>query len=175
MMMGAATAARKQRVGYTTKLNLVSLMDIFTILVFFLLLNSGDSQNLEKAKYITLPDSSSTTNMHDDLVISVAEGAIYIEDTLLVEMGDIIKAPEKRIEPLAAALSEYKEKRGELTGYEKANGLSVTIMGDESVPYVVLKSVMATCNQQNFRAISLAVNQVAGNSFTAPTVSAVGG
>lgn len=175
MMMGSATAARKKRAGYATKLNLVSLMDIFTILVFFLLLNSGDSQNLEKAKFITLPDSSTTTNMHDDLVISVAEGEIYLDDKPLLAVEHILKAPEKRIEPLAEALSEYVKKRGELTGYEKANGLSVTIMGDESVPYVVLKSVMATCNQQNFREISLAVNRVVGDTFASSAVSSTGG
>ena len=38
-------------------LNLVSLMDIFTILVFFLLVNSGDVQTLPNAKDMALPES----------------------------------------------------------------------------------------------------------------------
>jgi biopolymer transport protein ExbD len=175
MTMGSATAARKKRVGFSVKLNLVSLMDIFTILVFFLLLNSGDSQHLEKAKFIELPDSSTTNNVHGDLMIVVSEGDIYLGESVLVSVEEVMKAPQDAIEPLADALADYVAKRGELTRYEKAKGLSVTIMGDESVPYVLLKSVMATCNQQNFRDISLAVNRVVGNSFSAPMVSAVGG
>ena len=175
MMMGSATAARKKRQGLAVKLNLVSLMDIFTILVFFLLLNSGDSKHLEKAKFVTLPDSSASSSLHGDLVILVAEEEIFLDEVPLVSVDEVLKAPEKRIEPLASALSQYIEKRGELTGYEKANGLSVTIMGEGSVPYVLLKSVMATCSQQNFRDISLAVNRVAGHSFAAPVVASVGG
>lgn len=175
MMMGSATAARKKRQGFATKLNLVSLMDIFTILVFFLLLNSGDSQNLEKAKFITLPDSSASSSVHGDLMILVSEGEIFLDETPLVSVDEVLKAPEKRIEALASALSEYVEKRGDLSGYEKSNGLSVTIMGDETVPYVLLKSVMATCSQQNFRDISLAVNRVVGNNFATPTLAAAGG
>ena len=38
-------------------LNLVSLMDIFTILVFFLLVNSSDVQTLPNAKDLQLPES----------------------------------------------------------------------------------------------------------------------
>jgi len=38
-------------------LNLVSLMDIFTILVFFLLVNSSDVQTLPNAKELQLPES----------------------------------------------------------------------------------------------------------------------
>jgi len=174
-MMGAATAARKKRQGYTAKLNLVSLMDIFTILVFFLLLNSGDSQQLETAKFVTLPDSSATASVHGDLMILVSEGEVFLNEEPLISVADVLSAPEKRIEPLASALSEYVKKRGELTGYEKVNGLSITIMGDENVPYRLLKSVMATCNQKNFRDISLAVNQIVADNISAPSVAQVGG
>lgn len=160
--LGSATASLKKRHGYTAKLNLVSLMDIFTILVFFLLLNSGDSQNLEKAKFITLPDSSSTTAMHGDLMIVVSDEALIVDEQPIALVADILKAPDKTIEPLAQALKDYLAKRGEATPYEQANGYEVTILGDQSVPYALLKTVMTTCNLENFRDISLAVNQVAG-------------
>lgn len=162
--LGSATASRLKHQGYAAKLNLVSLMDIFTILVFFLLLNSGESQNLESAKFVTLPDSSSSTAIHGDLMIIVSDDYIYLNDEVVAETSLVLAAPNKQIDSLAKALKDYAVKRGELSPYEKANGLEVTIMGDEDVPYVLLKSVMATCNLENFRDISLAVNQVAGRA-----------
>ena len=38
-----------------TRMNLTSLMDVFTILVFFLLVNSASTEVLETPKQITLP------------------------------------------------------------------------------------------------------------------------
>ena len=40
-----------------TKMNLTSLMDVFTILVFFLLVNSGSVEVMEAPKTVTLPES----------------------------------------------------------------------------------------------------------------------
>ena len=40
-----------------TRMNLTSLMDVFTILVFFLLVNSASTEVLETPKQITLPAS----------------------------------------------------------------------------------------------------------------------
>ena len=45
----------------STALNLVSLMDIFTILVFFLLVNSSDVEVLPSAKDVQLPESIAET------------------------------------------------------------------------------------------------------------------
>ena len=48
---------RNVRGKKSVTLNLVSLMDIFTILVFFLLVNSGQVETLPNARDITLPES----------------------------------------------------------------------------------------------------------------------
>ncbi len=165
-MMGSATERRKKKLAKVAQLNLVSLMDIFTILVFFLLLNSGDSQNLDKARYVKLPSSSATSSLRDDLIILVGEDEILVEDAVVAKTSDVLAAPNRKISTLAVVLSEYAQKEGELDSYQKIHGRSVTIMGDKEVPYVLLKSVMATCSQQNFRMISLAVNQV-GNTAVA--------
>ncbi|MFX8620482.1 biopolymer transporter ExbD, partial [Acinetobacter baumannii] len=47
--------AARQKKGMT--LNIVSLIDIFTVLVFFLLLNSTELELLPEAKNIHLPES----------------------------------------------------------------------------------------------------------------------
>lgn len=147
-------------------LNLVSLMDIFTILVFFLLMNSGDSQEIEKATFITLPDSQATGSFQNDLLITIGDQFVSVGDVDVVDIATVKAAKGKSIETLASVLKERAEEKGELTDFEQENGRSVTIMGDQDVPYLILKAVMATCSQENFRDIALAVNQVVGSALS---------
>ncbi|MGR6873272.1 ExbD/TolR family protein [Pseudomonas sp. HK3] len=147
-------------------LNLVSLMDIFTILVFFLLMNSGDSQEIEKATFITLPDSQATGSFQNDLLITIGDNYISVGDEDVVDVKAVEQANGKAIEALAEVLKQLATDKGELTDFEKKNGRSVTIMGDQDVSYLILKGVMATCSQENFRDIALAVNQVVGSALT---------
>jgi biopolymer transport protein ExbD len=141
-------------------LNLVSLMDIFTILVFFLLMNSGDSQEIESAKFITLPDSSAQASFSNELLITVGSEFISIDDVEIVSLKDVQKADGKVVAEITDVLKKNTEEKGELTEFEKKNGRSVTILGDQKVPYEILRSVMASCSQENYRDIALAVNQV---------------
>ena len=151
---------RREKSKKVAGLNLVSLMDIFTILVFFLLMNSGDSQEIEKASFISLPDSQASSSFQNDLLIFVGENSISINDEEIVSLDLVKKVKGKTVDELAKVLKIYALEQGELTEFEKNNGRSVTIMGDQEVPYLILKSVMATCSQENFRDIALAVNQV---------------
>ncbi|MCW8876388.1 MAG: biopolymer transporter ExbD [Kangiellaceae bacterium] len=146
--------------AFATKLNLVALMDIFTILVFFMLLNSGDSNQLENAKFVKLPDSSAKASPHVEASIIIGEDEIWLNDESVIRIEEVLNSEDKLIAPLSVALMNYTEKKEQLTSYEKANGLAVTIMGDRSVSYSLLERVMATCNAENFRDISLAVNRV---------------
>lgn len=155
------SAFHYQKPKYASKLNLVALMDIFTILVFFLLLNSGEAEKLENAKFINLPDSHAGTPPHGDLVVLIGEESIWLGDELVVSIEEAVKDPKSAIEPLSEALVAYKERMGELNSYEQQNGLALTIMGDHAVPFGLLKNVMATCRLENFRDIALAVNRTA--------------
>jgi biopolymer transport protein ExbD len=62
---------------------------------------------------------------------------------------------------LKTELNYLSAKRVELSKSEQENGRAVTIIGDSSVPYQVLKQIMAACADSNYRDISLAVKQVA--------------
>jgi len=162
-MLAKSTALIHRPVAKKTPtLNLVSLMDIFTILVFFLLMNSGDSQEIEKANFIQLPDSMAKGAFQNDLTIMIGDEFIQIGDEQIVALSEVETLNGKPIAQLAARLSVEKKSEADYTAFEQKNGLPVTIMGDQSVPYTTLKSVMATCSQENFRDIALAVNQVVG-------------
>lgn len=162
-MMSQTVFYRRENKAPSAKLSLVALMDIFTILVFFLLLNSGDSQNIEQARFVTLPDSSSGKAPHADLMVVVGDDQLFVGEEPIAQVSVILADPEELIEPLQLALAEHKSKMGDLTGYEKEHGLSLTIMGHRDVPYTLVRSVMQTCREQGFRNISLAVNRIAAD------------
>ncbi|MGB5491712.1 MAG: biopolymer transporter ExbD, partial [Woeseiaceae bacterium] len=62
-------------------LNLVSLMDIFTILVFFLLVNSSDVETLPNAKDLQLPESIAEQKAKETVVILIGEVDIIVQGT----------------------------------------------------------------------------------------------
>ena len=160
MALQGTVLDRRETAKKPAGLNLVSLMDIFTILVFFLLMNSGDSQEIEKAQFITLPDSQATGSFQNDLLIMISDDAVLINDEEIVSLDQVKETKGKSVPELAEFLKQYASEQGELSAFEKKHGRPVTIMGDQAVPYEILKGVMASCSQENFRDIALAVNQV---------------
>ncbi len=162
-MIGSTVLYQQKKQPAVARLSLVSLMDIFTILVFFLLLNSGDSQEIENAKFVKLPDSVSGVQPHTELKITVSDTEILLGETVVATVSDVLDSSERLIEPLAEALKANTEKLEEISEYEQNMGLAVTIMGDKSVSFSLLRQVMSTCQHSNYRNISLAVNQVQGS------------
>lgn len=173
-MIGSTVFTYKTKSSSMFKLNLVALMDIFTILVFFLLLNTGESQKIENAKFVNLPDATSGIEPSNQLLIYISQEKVWLGDKEITSVEEVMKAPDALIEPLNKALLEHKAAIPEIQEYEKRNGLSITIMGDKTVSYELLKSIMVTCQESDFRNISLAVNQVVSEISNTP-VAPVGG
>lgn len=171
-MIGSTIFIQPKKASAVPKLNLVALMDIFTIMVFFLLLNIGEAQKIENAKFIELPDSISGVKPHNELFITIDRDQIWVGDAAVANVADVLKAPGKPIEALVQVLDAHKQSLGELGDYEKHHGLPVTIMGNKEVSYTLLKTVMATCQKSDFREISLAVNQVMPNAMGVGNVTA---
>ena len=142
------------------KLNLVSLMDIFTILVFFLLINSGNNEILKVSKHIKLPDSVAEQPPDSTITVMVTETSIIIDGRAVATMDDIIES-DGIIPGLEEELNYLASKRTQMTEDEKVRGRAITILGDQSIPYEILKRVMMTCAKSNYRDLSMAVTRVA--------------
>ena len=160
-------ARNHRRAAGAPKLNLVSLMDIFTILVFFLLVNSSDVEVLQNNKDIELPKSIAEQKPDTALVIMVSDKDILVGGRKVADVGPALKSKEKEINGLKKEL-EYQASRKPYTNPEQAaKGRDITVMADASVPYTLLKKVMTTCASTEFRNISLAVSQVPDESIDA--------
>ncbi len=141
--------------------NMVSLMDIFTILVFFLLANSGEGEVLPSARNIELPESIAEQKPRQNVVVMVTATDILVQGSLVVSVSDAENSKGLVIEALKIALERQNQRRVLRSAADKNKPLEVTIMGNKSIPYRLLKKVMATSTEAGFGKISLAVMQKA--------------
>ena len=141
------------------QLNLVSLMDIFTILVFFLLVNSSDVQTLPNAKELQLPESIAEEKAKETVVIIIGETDLIVQGTPVARIADIMATAGNDIPELREALLSQNDRVLRREAQEDIAGREVTIMGDKDIPYRLLKKVMATCTRSDYGQISLAVLQ----------------
>jgi len=140
-------------------LNLVSLMDIFTILVFFLLVNSSDVQTLPNTKDLQLPESIAEDKAKETVVILIGEVDIIVQGTPVAKVADVMEIVGNDIPELREALKSQNDRVLRREAQEDIAGREVTIMGDKDIPYRLLKKVMATCTESDYGRISLAVLQ----------------
>lgn len=154
--------ARHQKKLKAVSLNLVSLMDIFTILVFFLLINSGNVEVLQADDSLELPSSDSDRAPEETLVVMVNREAIVVGGRPLANLDSLELSESGEIMVLSEELQYQASRKTELSEREEEEGLAVTIMGDKDTPYSLLKRIIQTCAAHNYRDIALAVNQVPG-------------
>ena len=150
---------RHKRHKAAGSLNLVSLMDIFTILVFFLLVNSSDVEVLPNAKDIQLPESIAEEKARETVVILIGEVDIIVQGTPIVKVADVMRRRGNDIPELRQALLSQNDRVLRKEAQRDIAGREVTIMGDRDIPYRLLKKVMATCTDAEYGQISLAVLQ----------------
>ncbi len=138
-----------------TQLNLVSLMDIFTILVFFLLVNASDVEVLPSTKAIKLPESVAQQHPREAVTVMVSERAILVMGHKVAGVAEaldngqaFIPALQERLEVLASRRRAADEERPE-----------VNILADKQTPYRLLRKIMLSCTRARYGQVSLAVLQ----------------
>lgn len=150
---------RHQRARKSGALNLVSLMDIFTILVFFLLVNSSEVEVLPNSKDIQLPESIAEEKARETVVVLIGENEILVQGQAVVRVHDVLARPGNVIGELKEALRRQSDRVMRRDAARAVGNREVTIMGDREIPYRLLKKVMATCTDADYGRISLAVLQ----------------
>jgi biopolymer transport protein ExbD len=149
-------AARNARHGSGLDMNLVSLIDVFTILIFFLLSNSG-VETLPAAS-VHLPESTAKKDPRETLVIVVNATEITVEGRKVADVAPLAAATDDLIPGLKSEL-DIVSARPVAQAANLSNAHSLTIMGDKDIPYQLLRKVMYTAALANFTDVSFAVNQ----------------
>jgi biopolymer transport protein ExbD len=151
-------AERKGRNQSMVDMNLVSLIDVFTILIFFLLSSAGVESALPSNKAVSLPLASVEKNPRETLVIVVSEEEVLVEGRKVAAVADALAAAGDSIAPLQAELERLAQRvavRSENADAAKA----VTIMADKDIPYRLLRKVMFTASKSGFTDVSFAVQR----------------
>ena len=147
--------------GKITKMNLTSLMDVFTILVFFLLVNSGSVELVEAPKNVKLPESRVETKPRETVVIFVSPEEVLVQGQVVASVNDIFAGKEGTIDPIMARLAELRDSIVGPSTMAVAASQEVTILADKAVPFLVIRRIMSTCTGEGFENVSLAVIQKA--------------
>ncbi len=142
-----------------TGLNLTSLMDVFTILVFFLLVNSSSSEVLESPKSITLPDSVVEAKPRETVVVMVGPEAVLVQGETVIGTPELLDYPDETIAAISERLADLERNIIGINTRTVVESKEITILSDKTIPFSVLKKIMSTCAGAGYGRISLAVIQ----------------
>ncbi len=135
---------------------LVPFIDMMTILVVFLLAHTAEVDILPNSKNIPIPQSLSEQKPNPTVVVMITKDALFLDGRLISSRAELVDS-DPIIMPLKTALMAQND--AILSAAQKSDVAKreVTIMGDKSTPYSLLKKVMLTCTEADYGKVSFAV------------------
>jgi biopolymer transport protein ExbD len=153
---------KKRNRNVTGELSLISLMDIFTILLLFLLVHmAGEELILPPSEALKLPTSTAQKLPRPTVVVMITRDEIFVEGKKIMEVKEALRESQETLVPLKEELLRLADRTRFLAQNNSSVEFtgSITVMGDRKIPFALLKKVMATGAQAQFRNVSLAVMQ----------------
>jgi biopolymer transport protein ExbD len=148
---------RPSRPPQEAELNLIPLIDVMSVLVAFLLIYTADVAIVQNNKEVEIPQSTADTQAQQSVVVMITKDQLFVQGELVAELADLNASSEPLVEPLRQVLG-----RPMLLGDGGADGKAtreVTVIADKSLPFDLVRRVMATCTATTYGKISLAVLQ----------------
>lgn len=145
-------------------MSLTSLMDVFTILVFFLLVNSANGPVLDPPKKITLPSSVTETKPAETAVVIVTDDNVLVQGKPVVATKDVLASKHEVIPEITNSLREVKKHVIGISTKAVADSSKITILSNKTIPFKILQKVMSSCTMAGYGTINLAVIQKAKQS-----------
>jgi biopolymer transport protein ExbD len=152
---------RMKRMGRNKKkiagLVLTPLMDVFTILVFFLLFHSANGDVLETPKQIKLPESVVEAKPRETVVIMVSPDDVVVQGQPVVNTSDLLDDSIGPVSKITERLAQLERSIIGISTKTVIENKEVTILADKSIPFKILKKIMSVCTGFGYGKISLAV------------------
>jgi len=139
-------------------LNLTSLMDIFTILLIFLLVNNNNAAKLPDNQDIQLPESIAQELPTEVLTIQVSPTDIIVEGQKIADTETVRNQEERTV---AALVEELNFRASQGLAISPDEDREIMILADRSVPYSVIKKLMRSCMETPYTQVAFAVLKVA--------------
>ncbi len=137
-------------------INLIPMMDVLCVLVFFLLFHSFNS-TLPDAQ-IALPASVVETRPRETVAIVVSPEVVMVQ-------GEAVISTPKLLDDSIGIVYEVRERLEQLRNIIEtstktaAESKEITLLADKTIPFKVLKKIMSTCTASGYDKLSLAVIQ----------------
>ena len=130
-----------------TVINLVSMIDVFAVLVFFLLVNALVVQVIPTPPSLQLPAAAIDPEPSAVVAITVGTEEVRLGENVVQRTAELLRGDSKG---LRAALAQLPA---------EANGLrsEINILADKRVSYRALREVMNACGANRHAQVSLAV------------------
>ena len=168
---------RKNRVTATKRnivavLQLTAMVDMFTVLVVFLLQNyASTNQILPISDRVALPQATSTAQLAPSLVVTLSKKMLSFNGKDIISFDEIRTSSEWVIEPLKEEVSESiaqlkNQKQEDLVVTRKEGGIQIfsyekmTLQADENIDMLSIKKIMYTLTEAGVKEINFAVIQV---------------
>lgn len=149
--------------GRTVPINIVSMIDIFAILVFYLLVSIAAVEMRPNPENLQLPKSTSNDRPREATQLLVTRKDILVDNVFVISTADAIAA---KGDELPALSEQFKQKVALLP--DAVTGVAtrgeINILADKDIPYSLLKKVMTTSGKARFSRTSLAVTARKGEA-----------
>jgi biopolymer transport protein TolR len=136
------------------ELNLIPMIDIMSVLVAFLLIYSAEVEVVQNSKGIEIPQSSAEVKPQHSVVVMITKEHVFVQGEPVATIAEVQGTATLLIEPLRKVLERpmlVSEQESAMSSRE------VTVIADKSLPFDVVRRVMATCTSSSYGRISLAV------------------
>jgi len=144
------------------RLNLTAMVDVFTVLLVFLLKSFAAEGTLTAAaQNLELPSSTSSLTPQATITITVSEDALFVDDERVAELAQLAGIDGLYLPALGQALKVRVDKARFIAGNNTTVAFQgkVTILGDKKTPFALLERIMYTASASEFGDIALAVYQ----------------
>ena len=148
--------SRPTRPHQDAELNLIPLIDVMSVLVAFLLIYTADVAVVQNTKDVEIPQSTAETQAQQSVVVMITKDHVFVQGELVADVADVNASSEPLVEPLRRVLDRpMLLESGEASKAQR----EVTVIADKSLPFELVRKVMATCTATTYGKISLAVLQ----------------
>ncbi len=148
-----------RRAIHVPKVVLTSLMDIFIVIVIYLLMNQAIGMDIAPPKTVKLPESIIDAPPRQTVLMTVSSTDVIVQGVLVATVAEVLESDQDDIPSVRSRMLRIKESYIGLDDENMATSTEVTILADRGVPFKVLKRLMATSSNAGYVKISLAVNK----------------
>ena len=145
-------------------LNLIPMLDILSVLVFFLLFHSFNGDMPEQQ--LALPTSVVETKPRGTVVVSVTPETVVVQGQIVARTADLyddrigtVREVTERLDQIEIAMNQAGGRPAAETETKE-----ITLLADKTIPFKVLKKIMTSCTASGYGKISLAVIQKASHA-----------